>query len=114
MGEDKVVISVKFTESVAHTWSIQFLNVSGKVEEATNLPLYLMVAKLSPTKFGSKNVFLVVSQVPSPTVIVLEVYVLLPAGAMPGGDDIAELVGISGGAHPIRAAASLNKVKNRE
>jgi hypothetical protein len=39
-----------------------------------------MVSKFSPTKLGSKKVFLVESHVPSPTVMVLELYVLLPAG----------------------------------
>lgn len=45
------------------------------------LPLYLIVAKFKPTKFGSKNVSLPASQVPSPTCSVSELYVLLPGGA---------------------------------
>lgn len=44
------------------------------------VPLYCMVAKFRPTRFGNKKSFLSESQVPSPTYMVLEEYVLLPAG----------------------------------
>ena len=36
------------------------------------IPLYRIVAKFNPTRFGSRKVFLVESHVPSPTVIVFE------------------------------------------
>lgn len=36
------------------------------------IPLYRIVAKFNPTRFGSRNVFLVESHVPSPTVIEFE------------------------------------------
>ena len=39
---------------------------------ACAIPLYRIVAKLNPTRFGSKNVFFVESHVPSPTVIRFE------------------------------------------
>ncbi len=37
-----------------------------------DLPLYCIVSKLRPTRFGSRKVFLVKSHVPSPTVMVFE------------------------------------------
>ena len=43
-------------------------------------PLYCIVAKFKPCRFGSRNVFRDESQVPSPTLMVLELYELLPAG----------------------------------
>jgi len=52
------------------------------------IPLYRMVSKLSPTRLGSRKVFLDVSQVPSPTVIVSEEYELLPAGVSCGDGDM--------------------------
>jgi len=50
--------------------------------------LYWVVARLSPTKFGRKNVLREVSHVPSPTDIVFEEYELLPGGASCGEGDI--------------------------
>ena len=55
------------------------------------IPLYRIVAKFNPTRLGSRNVFLVESHVPSPTVNVFEEYELLPAGASVGDGDIVEL-----------------------
>lgn len=43
-----------------------------------DLPLYCIVAKFSPCKFGNKKVFLSAIHVPSPTSMVLESYVELP------------------------------------
>ena len=40
--------------------------------EMEDIPLYCIVSKFSPTRFGSKNEFFVKSHVPSPTVMVLE------------------------------------------
>lgn len=60
------------------------------VYEECGSPLYRIVAKLSPTRFGSKKVFLSVSHVPSPTYNVFEEYVLLPAGGSCGEGDISE------------------------
>lgn len=42
------------------------------LECARGIPLYRIVAKFNPTRFGSRNVFFVVSHVPSPTVIEFE------------------------------------------
>ena len=42
------------------------------LECACGIPLYRIVAKLNPTRLGSRNVFFVVSHVPSPTVIEFE------------------------------------------
>ncbi len=55
---------------------------------ACGIPLYWVVAKLNPTRLGSRNVFFVASHVPSPTLIVPEVYELLPAGASCGDGDM--------------------------
>ncbi len=44
------------------------------------IPLYLIVSKFNPTRFGSRKSFRVASHVPSPTFMVLDEYVLLPAG----------------------------------
>jgi hypothetical protein len=52
------------------------------------IPLYLIVSKFSPTRFGSKKSFLPLSQVPSPTFRVFEEYVLLPGAASCGEGDI--------------------------
>lgn len=59
-----------------------------ELECACGIPLYWVVARLSPTRLGSKKVFLDASHVPSPTFIVFEVYELLPAGASCGEGDI--------------------------
>lgn len=61
-----------------------------------DLPLYRIVSKLTPTKFGSRKVFLVKSHVPSPTTIVSEEYELDP-----GGDKVSAgaMMGDSGAAH---------------
>lgn len=48
------------------------------------IPLYRMVSKFKPWRLGSKKVFRCESQVPSPTNIVGEVYMLLPGGASCG------------------------------
>ena len=56
--------------------------------ECGAIPLYRMVSKFSPTKFGSKNVLVELSHVPSPTVMVSELYELLPAGASCGDGDM--------------------------
>ena len=45
-----------------------------------HIPLYCMVSKFTPIKLGRRNVFLVKSQVPSPTVRVSDEYELDPAG----------------------------------
>ena len=50
------------------------------------------MSKLNPTKFGSRKVFRCVSHVPSPTNIVFEEYVLLPAGASCGDGDMITIV----------------------
>lgn len=42
------------------------------LECACGIPLYRIVAKFNPTRFGSKKVFFVASHVPSPTVIEFE------------------------------------------
>jgi hypothetical protein len=55
------------------------------------LPLYLIVAKFNPTKFGRRKVFFSVSHVPSPTCSVFEEYELLPGGASCGDGDMAVL-----------------------
>ena len=47
-------------------------------------PLYCVVARLNPTRFGSRNVLREVSQVPSPTWRVSEAYELLPGVAIEG------------------------------
>lgn len=47
-----------------------------------------MVSKLSPIRFGSRNVSRPVSHVPSPTCKVFEAYVLLPGGVRSELDDI--------------------------
>ena len=52
--------------------NVRFLFTWG-LECACGVPLYRIVAKFNPTRFGSRNVFLVVSHVPSPTVIEFEV-----------------------------------------
>jgi hypothetical protein len=51
-------------------------------------PLYLIVSKLRPIRFGRRKVLRSVSHVPSPTYIVLEEYVLLPGGVSSGLGDI--------------------------
>lgn len=53
-----------------------------------HLPLYRIVAKFNPTRFGNRKLLRWVSHVPSPTYIVLESYVLLPGGAKSGEGDI--------------------------
>lgn len=63
-------------------WKVFHANAQ---EQEGAAPLYCMVSKFSPTKLGNKNVFLVESHVPSPTFRVLELYVLLPAGARLSG-----------------------------
>jgi hypothetical protein len=45
-----------------------------------NKPLYLIVSKFNPTRFGSKKSLRLASHVPSPTYMVFELYVLLPGG----------------------------------
>jgi hypothetical protein len=45
-----------------------------------------MVAKFSPIRFGSRKSFLVESHVPSPTLMVSELYELLPGGESVSGD----------------------------
>ncbi len=55
-----------------------------ELECTCGIPLYWVVARLRPTRLGSRNVFFVASHVPSPTDIVPEVYELLPAGASCG------------------------------
>ena len=45
-----------------------------------DLPFALMVSKLTPTRGGNRKVFLEKSQVPSPTLMVSELYVAEPAG----------------------------------
>jgi hypothetical protein len=52
------------------------------------VPLYLIVAKFNPTRFGRRKVFFSVSHVPSPTNKVLEEYELLPGGANCGEGDM--------------------------
>lgn len=46
------------------------------------LLLYCMVAKFNPWRFGNRKVFLDEIQVPSPTYMVSELYVELPAGVV--------------------------------
>ena len=43
-------------------------------------PLYLIVSKFKPTRFGSRKSLRLASHVPSPTYMVFELYVLLPGG----------------------------------
>jgi hypothetical protein len=45
-----------------------------------------MVSKFNPIRLGRRKVFLVESHVPSPTVKVLELYVLLPGGERVSGE----------------------------
>jgi hypothetical protein len=85
-----------------------------------HLPLYLIVAKFKPTRFGRRKVFFPVSHVPSPTCNVLEEYELLPGGASCGEGDMmiidhcdgvtGEECSISGGEPPAapRNAPSAN------
>jgi hypothetical protein len=54
-------------------------------------PLYLIVAKFRPTRFGRRKSSLELSHVPSPTCKVLDEYELLPGGASCGAGDIAQL-----------------------
>jgi len=63
--------------------------------QGIEVPLYLIVAKFKPWRLGSRKVFRCESQVPSPTNIVGEVYVLLPGGASCGEGDM-----VSGTANP--------------
>jgi hypothetical protein len=51
-------------------------------------PLYLIVAKFSPTRFGKIKSSLELSHVPSPTCRVFEEYEVLPGGASCGAGDI--------------------------
>lgn len=44
------------------------------------IPLYLIVSKFNPIKLGSRKSFRDASHVPSPTYMVFDEYVLLPAG----------------------------------
>ena len=55
----------------------------------TSSPLYLIVAKFRPTRFGNRKSSLELSHVPSPTCNVFDEYVLLPGGASCGAGDIA-------------------------
>lgn len=71
-----------------------------------------MVSKFKPWRLGSKKVFRCESQVPSPTNIVGEVYVLLPGGASCGeGDIVTGTVEFSGvGLTAERATAGFEAV----
>ena len=91
MGKDETVILWDVAETVAHAFhAVDRLAIGTSIKSITNLPLYRMVSKFSPTRFGSKNVFRCESQVPSPTYMLLDEYELLPgcdscaAGAMAG------------------------------
>jgi len=62
-------------------------------------PLYRIISKLNPTRFGSRNVFLVKSHVPSPTTMVFESYVATPGGDMSSsgvGAMMAATAGVDG------------------
>ena len=50
-----------------------------------NLPFALMVSKLTPMRGGNRNVFLEKSHVPSPMLMVSELYVAEPAGDKTSG-----------------------------
>ena len=50
-----------------------------------SLPLYRMVSKLRPCKFGSRNVFFEKSHVPSPTTILSELYLTAPGADISSG-----------------------------
>jgi hypothetical protein len=67
---------------------IHQLSVGVNNSHPRHVPLYLMVAKFSPTRFGRRKVFFPVSHVPSPTCNVLEEYELLPGGASCGEGDM--------------------------
>lgn len=58
------------------------------IRKPARLPLYRIVAKLTPTNGGNRKSSLPASQVPSPTCNVCELYVLLPGGASCGEGDI--------------------------
>lgn len=83
MAFNQGVVLWKVSKSIAHSYGFQmsvaplpFNDISAKEV----LPLYCIVSKFNPTKFGNRNVFLDASQVPSPTYIVFEEYMLLPGG----------------------------------
>ena len=71
MGSDKVVVLRLLCETASHACQMSDSHSRG-LECACGIPLYRIVAKFNPTRFGSRNVFFVVSHVPSPTVIELE------------------------------------------
>ena len=71
MRPNNAAISRQLSEPVAHTCRKRSERDRTALECGA-LPLYRIVSKLRPTKFGSRNVFLEVSHVPSPTIIVSE------------------------------------------
>jgi len=72
-----------------------------------NKPLYLIVSKFKPTRFGSRKSLRVASHVPSPTYMVFELYVLLPGGERLSWGAIVAAKELCSGAHPLRPAAAL-------
>lgn len=55
------------------------------------IPLYLIVSKFNPIRLGRRNVLRDESHVPSPTYIVSDEYVLLPAGDSWGEGDMVSV-----------------------
>jgi hypothetical protein len=86
-----------------------FCKLEGKEREGgeDNKPLYLIVSKFKPTRFGSRKSLRVASHVPSPTYMVFELYVLLPGGERLSWGAIVAAKELCSGAHPLRPAAAL-------
>ena len=83
-----------------------FANWKGRRREGVK-PLYLIVSKFKPTRFGSRKSLRVASHVPSPTYMVFEVYVLLPGGERLSWGAIVAAKELCSGAHPLLPAAAL-------
>lgn len=70
VSSDKIVVLGLLCKTVSHACQLSDSHVG--LECVCGIPLYRIVAKLSPTRFGNRNVFFVVSHVPSPTAIEFE------------------------------------------
>ena len=71
VSSNEITILGLFRETVSHACPALVRFRVGPVC-ACAIPLYRIVAKFNPTRFGNRNVFLVESHVPSPTVIEFE------------------------------------------
>ena len=94
--------------SIPSIVSVLQMGREGKEREGRedNKPLYLIVSKFKPTRFGSRKSLRVASHVPSPTYMVFELYVLLPGGERLSWGAIVAAKELCSGAHPLQPAAA--------